>query len=165
MLNIESKMVKDTEKECAQSAIESSTATERILDKQTVQTLTKWKFAIGTTSIVPNSDKHYYIADFDCPIPDSVFKTLQKNNVSFIVQKTKNGFHLYTDWKMSFNSLIKALRATPSVDRKWISIGIMRGYFFLADKDSVNMNWEVKRMVIYHGKKETQNTTRTRFPI
>lgn len=114
----------------------------------------KWNFAIGTTSRVPYCKRlHYFIADFDCEkLPDNVIENISYWSKHVFIQKTKNGYHVYTDCKLTFNSLVKKLRHCKA-DKKWVSIGKKRGYFFLADKSHVILPWHVERMVLnYNGK-------------
>lgn len=104
----------------------------------------KWRFAIGTTSRIPNSKLHYLIADFDneslrlgvlCGMkPDHIF-----------IQRTDRGWHVYTDIQLTFKKLIEALQIIGA-DRSWIEIGHTRGYLFLADKGPVILPWPVERM-------------------
>lgn len=109
-----------------------------------------WSFAIGTCSIVPGSNgrEHYLIADIDDK--DELTATLAAlvkcgvHNVHY--QETKRGFHLFTDYRCSFNSVYRILRTIPSVDSVWLSIGRKRGYLFLADQDAIILPWQVTRM-------------------
>jgi hypothetical protein len=111
----------------------------------------KWRLAIGTTSRVPQSKLHYLIADFDC-------KNLRLGLLSgyepdhIFIQRTPNGWHVYTDLQFTFKKLCEALHILGA-DRSWISIGETRGYFFLADKGPVTLPWPVERMKL-SGKKE-----------
>lgn len=118
----------------------------------------KWYFGIGSTSRVPchPEELHYVIADFDgkqaarnCVI---LFDHLDSYGYFCRIQKTVNGFHLYSNAMASFNTLLDFLTYYQA-DKKWLEIGRKRGYLFLADKDHVNLQWPVERMVI-HGKKE-----------
>lgn len=117
------------------------------------QPLSKWKFAIGTTSRVPNSGGvlHYLIADFDNEIPDIPVALVAGDNL--IIQKTPHGWHMYSDKCMPFDALVKVLEYLGA-DPTWIQIGQQRGYFFLADKRQINFHWPVEHMVIYYGAKE-----------
>lgn len=116
----------------------------------------KWKFAIGTTSRVPNSkQQHYLIADFDKVPHLPRIMALGANNM--MLQRTPNGWHLYTDLQYSFKKLCEVL-SIIGADKKWISIGKSRGYLFLADKQAVYLPWPVERMNIY-AKKERQGNT------
>ena len=109
----------------------------------------KWNFAIGTTSRVPNSKQglHYFIADFDGIdfVPLTATALLSDNEI--IIQKTPNGIHLYSNLKLTFKQLIRLLKICGA-DPGWIRIGKKRGYFFLADKNEVEMNWPVERMFL-----------------
>ena len=115
----------------------------------------KWKFAIGTTSRVPDSDfLHYFIADID-------ETNWSKNLVEFLesapnsmIQKTPNGWHIYTDYKMAWGNLL-VLLTYVGADPAWITIGKERGYYFLADKSQLNLPWPVEHMVLHYGKKKT----------
>lgn len=107
----------------------------------------KWRFAIGTTSRVPNEENmHYFIADFDCMV--SMEALIFISGSSCVIQATPRGFHLYSDKKLSFDQLIRALKHCGA-DPSWIRIGRKRGYFFLADKDEVKTSWPVERMILY----------------
>lgn len=113
----------------------------------------KWKFAIGTTSRVPESKQHYLIADIDSHDTTN----LEHRKIKFLLeelitcrvfwQKTKHGWHLYTNYICSFSELLKLLKGC--CDSKWLKIGRERGYLFLADKDIVNLPWAVERMIIH----------------
>lgn len=123
----------------------------------------KWKFAIGTTSRVPNSQSfHYLIADFDDPNkPDlSKFRSiglLIPQNI--FIQKTEHGWHMYTDNEYLFSELFLILHQLGA-DKKWIQIGRKRGYYFLADKSSVILPWPVERMVLHVEEKKTFDSSR-----
>jgi hypothetical protein len=119
------------------------------------QPLSKWRFAIGTTSRVPNSGGalHYLIADFDDEIPDIPVEVVAGNHL--IIQRTPHGWHLYSDQCMPFDHLIKVLEHIGA-DTAWIEIGKERGYYFLADKQKIEFPWPVEHMVIYYGEEETR---------
>lgn len=119
----------------------------------------KWKFAIGTTSRVPNSGGkiHYLIADFDGPIINTPALTGTVKKAKAILQVTANGFHLYTNIQMTFESLVSTLKLIKA-DPAWIRIGQKRGYFFLADKDYINFTWSVEHMRISYVKEKAQNS-------
>lgn len=121
--------------------------------------LDKWRFAIGTTSRVPDSGGlHYLIADFDSyNVHLNLYSGILCDVHNLILQKTEHGFHLYTDQQMNFGQLVRTLRAMGA-DSNWIDIGKDRGYFFLADKQRINFPWPVEHMVIHHGTKKTQNS-------
>lgn len=111
----------------------------------------KWKFAIGTTSRVPNSKLHYLIIDFDAEKPKlGLVTSLQPQHI--FVQRTPNGWHVYTDLQYTFKKLVEVLDIIGA-DRQWIEIGKSRGYLFLADKGPVTLPWPVERMRI-HARKE-----------
>lgn len=123
----------------------------------------KWKFAIGTTSRIPNRPGfHYLIADFD---HHDIGKELEyltgfvKINHLFL-QRTNHGWHMYTDYIMSFRDICILLG--DIADKAWASIGEKRGYFYLADKNIVLVPWPVERMIIHveKGKGETFNSKR-----
>jgi hypothetical protein len=108
----------------------------------------KWKFAIGTTSRVPDSGGlHYLIADFDDRyLPAGIFK----NGNNFIVQRTEHGWHVYTDCITTFEGVINLLKQIGA-DPVWIKIAEERGYLFLADKYKLEFPWPVEHMVLYRG--------------
>ena len=117
----------------------------------------KWSFAIGTTSLVPKHPRlHYLMADVDLGgfrVGQTLdwFAELGVNN--FTLQRTRHGWHIYTDTKMTWRKLTSTLSRTPGVDQAWLSIGIKRGYLFLADKSpGVPLHWPVKRMVLHYSK-------------
>jgi hypothetical protein len=121
----------------------------------------KWNFAIGTTSIMPLSCEgmHYLIVDIDTRTPshikevDDYLKTMQaKIGFSIIKQDTPNGVHYYTNLEVRWTRLLDTLKYIPHIDHSWLKIGTERGYFYLADKDIVNLPWPVTRMVIYKKK-------------
>jgi len=112
----------------------------------------KWKFAIGTTSRVPDSGGlHYLIADFDS-VDIRIDPTKFGNNI--VMQRTPNGWHIYTDVVLPFNILLQKLRQLKA-DPAWIKIGEKRGYFFLADKSMTVFPGRVERRVIRYGKEKT----------
>lgn len=119
---------------------------------------TKWKFGIGTTSRVPRSKLHYFIADFDGPIPHGTVIEWMLGNFPFetgvIIQNTPHGWHVYTDWQITFSKLVQMLKDIGA-DPAWIRIGEKRGYFFLADKKEIDFPWQVEHMVIHYDKKKT----------
>lgn len=119
----------------------------------------KWKFAIGHTSRVPNSGGlHYLIVDFDTEKPDfSFIRKLAINNA--IIQRTKHGWHVYTDLQLEFDTVVNVLKNMIDADPVWIRIGQKRGYYFLADKQAIIFPWPVEPMVIYIGKEKTQDST------
>lgn len=122
------------------------------------QPKTKWKFAIGTTSIVPNTKrrKHYLIGDVDghYMVPTLEFLGEILGVGAIFTQRTKRGFHFYTNLQVSFGELLYILRRVPGVDAAWITIGERRGYFYLADKDAIYLPWHVIRMIIHTEPKE-----------
>lgn len=124
----------------------------------------KWEFAIGTTSRVPESPHHYLILDIDTHDDKKLQRTLGRLQAfSYKAQKTPNGYHIYTDLEVysiaEFVRHAKDLGADPA----WLRIGEKRGYFFLADRRKVELDWPVERMLIHYGKKkgEALNTRRT----
>jgi hypothetical protein len=118
----------------------------------------KWRFAIGTTSRVPDSGgAHYLIADFDGNLPP--FNKLEKMQVNnMLLQRTAHGWHLYTDYVVYDLSILAYRLRLLGADEAWIQIGYARGYYFLADKSKVVFPWPVEHMVLHYGKKQTQNT-------
>lgn len=123
------------------------------------QPKTKWRFAIGTTSLVPTAPRlHYLIADVDGPYINATLAHFAWLGVkNFTLQRTRHGWHVYTKTRMPWRKLTATLSRTPGVDQAWLRIGLTRGYLFLADKHAVPLNWSVKRMVLTLAKKKTQN--------
>jgi hypothetical protein len=124
-----------------------------------VQPKRKWRFAIGTTSIVPNTDplRHYLIVDVDTK---NVQRTVDYlTNILLIpdvaVFPTPRGWHVYTPAVFTWNGVISKLAHVPNVDRRWLKIGQRRGYLFLADKTAVVLDWPVVRMVLHYRKVTT----------
>ena len=117
----------------------------------------KWRFAIGTTSRVPDSGGlHYLIVDFDEDNPN--FSFLHKLDIkNAILQRTEHGWHVYTDMVLEFDTLVNVLSHMLRADKAWIEIGKERGYYFLADKSMIVFPWKVEHMVLNHAKK-AQNT-------
>jgi hypothetical protein len=114
---------------------------------------TKWRFAIGTTSLVPGSKLHYLIVDIDSKYNGEIVNLLwyiiqNFPRCSIYIQATRHGYHLFTNVKMHWRTLRRELRRMPNVDPSWITIGERRGYFFLADKKPVRLSWPVKRMTL-----------------
>jgi len=123
----------------------------------------KWRFAIGTTSRVPDSGGlHYLIADFDDSINLSVNLGSLGNNIMF--QRTPHGWHMYSDTVLPFKLLIQKLKQL-SADPNWIRIGEERGYLFLADKSAIVFPWPVEHMVIHYGKEKARNSKTSRSPV
>jgi hypothetical protein len=115
----------------------------------------KWKFAIGTTSLVPftSPQLHYLIMDIDCkPIPTATLKILAEYNVRYRAYETQHGWHIYTSCAMPWSLLIRCLNNVPGVDQQWLRIGKRRGYFFLADKELASLPWPTIHMVLHHRK-------------
>ena len=117
----------------------------------------KWRFAIGTTSRVPHSggSLHYLIADFDddtFPLHDPYLCGILFDASNVILQRTKHGWHLYSDLVFEFDKLINVLKAIGA-DLAWVSIGKERGYYFLADKQEIDFPYSVEHMVIHYDKK------------
>lgn len=115
----------------------------------------KWKFAVGTTSRVPDSDMHYLIGDIDgalMPVLKELWRHCFPIPQNIFIQKTEHGYHFYTDLKIPFNKAVMLLHKV-GCDKKWITIAKTRGYFFLADKSAVNLPWPVERMKIHAKKK------------
>jgi hypothetical protein len=113
----------------------------------------KWRFAIGTSSVVPGEPSmHHLIGDVDGKdISTTLIHLLDELEViDVVVQATTRGFHFYNDRRFPFRDLVRVLRRVPGVDAAWIRIGQGRGYFFLADKPGgVSLPWPVTRMVIH----------------
>src|SRR5271170_4804491 len=133
--------------------------------KRTQNPKSKWRFAIGTTSLVPTSPRlHYLMADIDsCSFICSLSQTLSHfawlGVKNFTLQRTRHGWHIYTDTRMPWRKLTATLSRTPGVDQAWLRIGLQRGYLFLADKAPVPLNWPVKRMVLSYDRKPKRVTT------
>lgn len=107
----------------------------------------KYHFMIGTTSRVPKAPGwHYLILDVDQKeLPDNLYQFL--HSVRFEIQKTKNGWHVYTDHVMRLRAMIgKAL--TFGADKTWAKLALGRGWAFLADKKRVKIPWAVERKII-----------------
>lgn len=121
----------------------------------------KWKFAIGTTSRVPDSGGlHYLIVDFDEDRPN--FNFLQRLDIkNAILQRTEHGWHVYTDLQLEWDTLVSVLSFLLHADKTWIEIGKQRGYYFLADKTMIIFPWKVEHMVIHYGKEKAQNSKRS----
>ena len=123
-------------------------------NKQEPSEIYKWKFAIGTTSRVPGTKGlHYLILDIDTKKhPQPLLIKLLAIGAGVRATPTEHGWHIYTNFIVTladFCTLAEECGADPS----WISIGMKRGYFFLADKESVNLEWPVERMLIHRGEK------------
>lgn len=140
-------------------------AKRRRLKKAKILPKAKWNFAIGTMSLVPRNfvqilgfnmrpSLHYLIVDIDTTNQDEVQETewylcnhLPATNV--IGQPTPNGWHFYTNLKLTWPELLYTLRQVPHVDKKWLAIGERRGYLYLADKNAVSLPWPVTRMILH----------------
>ena len=107
---------------------------------------TKWNFAIGTTSRVPNSQLHYLIGDID-QLDFDPMMIFQYSPEIVVIQRTDHGWHFYTDCKLTLKQCVIAQRVI-GCDKAWIRIGQSRGYFFLADKSPIILPWPVERMVL-----------------
>lgn len=119
----------------------------------------KWRFAIGTTSLVPHPHSrrlHYLIVDVDGPdvTPTLIFLNQTFRRITTSVYPTPHGWHIYTNYALPWASLCVLLSRIPGVDNLWVTIGRRRGYFYLADKCEVRLTWPVVRMVLHHGKKK-----------
>lgn len=118
----------------------------------------KWTFAIGTTSRVPGSRRlHYLILDFDGNYSwTELHRRILPLTSWFIVQKTRHGWHVYTNLICTFRNCCRIAKAVGA-DSKWIEIAKRRGYFFLADKDKIEFSWPVERMVIYRDSTKSES--------
>jgi hypothetical protein len=133
---------------------------------------TKWRHAIGTTSRVPLdhpayrktlrnreiTQLHYLIADFDGPLAFHLLYyalswPLISRSTSVVMQRTPNGWHLFTNIVLTFDEMKKKLTEIKA-DKNWIKIGAKRGYWFLADKGPVILPYPVKRMQVHWHKKD-----------
>lgn len=116
----------------------------------------KWKFAIGTTSRVPDSGGklHYLIADFDGDgfLSRQLINFLETTHCNCIIENTPNGWHLYTNFRAPMYDILKQLRKIGA-DPVWIEIAEARGYFFLAHKMQVLFPWPVEYMVLHYEEK------------
>jgi hypothetical protein len=119
----------------------------------------KWNFAIGTTSRVPGRKRlHYLILDIDGTKDIAgICSCLTRLGHKWRSQKTENGYHVYTNFISGLKECA-IIAGSLGADRNWIRIAEARGYFFLADKRHMQLDWPVERMIIYRGKKEAQNT-------
>jgi hypothetical protein len=115
----------------------------------------KWKFAIGTTSLVPDTSLHYLILDVDNDQTEPTLRYLTDvlHVTDLAAYPTPHGWHIYTAYKLSFLLLIQCISNVPNVDTQWLAIGRKRGYMFLADYKPVILPWPVVRMVLNHGKR------------
>jgi hypothetical protein len=114
----------------------------------------KWAFAIGTTSRVPNSKRHYLIADYDLTHPPSISLLMGLRPQHIFIQQTEHGWHVYTDLTYTFKKLLEILSLIKA-DPSWCTIGAQRGYLFLADKGPIHLPWPVERMSLYAKRKKT----------
>lgn len=115
----------------------------------------KWDFAVGTTSRVPDCDGvqlHYLILDIDEFFVD--LGLLDSIGGVAKVQKTKHGYHIYTNLVYGFSWCCE-LAEMFGADKAWIRIAKTRGYFFLADKNLIDVPWPVERMAIHCRRKNT----------
>lgn len=112
----------------------------------------KWRFAVGTTSRVPGAKGlHYLILDIDDKQhPANLLAELWEIGFRTKVQPTENGWHIFTDAIFNLDGC-GALALRCGADIKWVELAMKRGYFFLADKKRVSLEWPVERMVIYRG--------------
>lgn len=111
-------------------------------------TARKWRFAIGTTSRVPDcpvtvlGGLHYLILDIDRK--EFPFHTLGSK---YIAQPTRSGWHIYTPQTYYFEVMLE-IALDFGADPFWCGFASRRGYAFLADKSPVAIPWPVERMVI-----------------
>jgi hypothetical protein len=122
----------------------------------------KWRFAIGTTSLVPSTldcrkrcpIEHYVICDVDDGdiTPTLSYLTNDLGVTRAAIYPTPHGWHIFTPLQMRWRLLLWTLRRVPGVDSNWLRIGERRGYLFLADKKPVKVDWPVVRMVLHNGK-------------
>lgn len=120
----------------------------------------KWRFAIGTTSVVPNERtfegtaynlrEHYIMADIDSDNIDPVLLFLadKLHITNYRIQPTPRGWHVYTPLHLPWCMALDYIRQIPNVDQRWLAIGRRRGYLYLADKAAMPLPWPVLRMVI-----------------
>jgi len=133
----------------------------------TTKPKSKWRFAIGTTSLVPTAQRlHYLIADVDEVSYVGIGETLRHfawlGIKNFTLQRTRHGWHIYTDTRMPWRKLTATLSHTPGIDQAWLRIGLTRGYLFLADKALVPLNWPVKRMTLTYAPKSKPKNAKTK---
>lgn len=114
---------------------------------------------MGTTSLVPLTEcrtapgqrLHYLICDVDeenvAPTVNYLLDVLDIHDMN--VLPTQHGWHIYTNRRMPWRSLIWELQRVPGIDMQWLTIGLRRGYLYLADKDYVKLRWPVVRMELH----------------
>lgn len=124
----------------------------------------KWSFAIGTTSRVPNKKgQHYLMLDIDNQSHhhlDSLLHDVTNWFHKFAFQPTKHGLHIFTNQIGTFNQTAKRALSWGA-DPSWIKIARKRGYFFLADKNIVQLDWPVERMILHaKGKRKKSDTAK-----
>jgi hypothetical protein len=101
--------------------------------KIVIQYITNIRWALGITSHVKNSTKHYFLLDLDRVPYRKVLKIVSelRKKCDFVVYyRTAHGYHVITNLKVSYREFaIKALQM--GADPVWVSFGLRRGYWFL----------------------------------
>ena len=86
--------------------------------------------AYGITSQVKNNNgMHYLLFDCDTVADDNFF--YGKYREPIISYKTNKGCHYVVLKKVAFTECVKELLECPYIDRKYVTMGILRGYWFL----------------------------------
>lgn len=86
--------------------------------------------------------------DIDGELNFATWKRITKLSPNAVLDRTPHGFHVYTDYLVSTGEFIRLARKLGA-DRNWIEIGEKRGYWFLAEKRPLQLNWKVQRMVLH----------------
>lgn len=93
---------------------------------------------IGACSNIYNSkDEHILMWDFDKAKLRNIIKSLQSvQNIYklpniYVVLSSPKSYHAYSFTARKFREIISILSATPEIDMKYLSLGIIRGYYTL----------------------------------
>ena len=94
------------------------------------------RYAYGICSKVPNmSNMHYPLIDVDSENFSETWEWVLQNCFgTCIFYPTKHGFHIIAFEPMSFASCASFMLRVPNIDKKHVSIGVSRGYWFLETK-------------------------------
>jgi len=91
----------------------------------------------GICSKVGDTDKHILLADFDdCDI-DTVVRELKWLQDEYdlptihILKTKERGYHAYCFCYRDFGEILRLLAQLPSVDRGFVGLGVVRGYWTL----------------------------------